>query len=148
MAYIRSTSRAALAVGILTLSLASTASGESFRTVMQGLAIEMNRVQSALFVEDFATIVDAADAIVDHPRPSPDERRRILAAVEPHIDEFRSLDQQVHEAAENLADAASDRDLEMTIRYHGRLVAACIACHSAFREDVVGTLSSEDVPDR
>ncbi|WP_018949228.1 cytochrome c [Thioalkalivibrio sp. ALMg11] len=144
----RTTGSATLVLALLVMPLASTASAESFQSVMQDLADDMNRVQSALFVEDFDAVTEAAEAIADHPRPSLGERRRMLSAVGTRVGEFRSLDQQVHEAAKNLADAARDQDLDTAIRYHGRLVNACIACHSAFRDEVVNALSPEAAAER
>ncbi|OOC48546.1 MULTISPECIES: cytochrome c [Thioalkalivibrio] len=140
--------RATLVVAVLAMPLASTASADTFQSVMQGLTDDMNRVQSALFVEDFTAITEAAEAIADHPKPSLGERRRVLSAVGSRVSEFRALDQRVHGAAEGLADAARDQDLDKSIRYHGRLVNACIACHSAFRDEVVSALSPEDAPKR
>ncbi|ADC72805.1 hypothetical protein TK90_2315 [Thioalkalivibrio sp. K90mix] len=148
MSFPRATSRAALVVAVLAMPLASTAAAETFQSVMQGLADDMNRVQSALFVEDFATVTEAAEAIADHPKPSLGERRRVLSAVGSRVSEFRALDQQVHDTAEGLANAARDQDLDQSIRYHARLVNACIACHSAFRDDVVSALSPENAPER
>ncbi len=145
---IRNAGGIALALGILGTTLASTASANDFRGIMKGLANDMNRVQSALFVEDFDTVIVAAEAIADHPKPSSGERRRVMAAVGPRVSEFRGLDQEVHDTAKGLADAARDQDLDQSIRYHGRLVDACIACHSAFRDEVVSALSPEGAPER
>ena len=148
MPFPRATSRAALVVAVLAMPLASTAAADTFQSVMQGLADDMNRVQSALFVEDFDTATEAAEAIADHPKPSLGERRRVLSAVGSRISEFRALDQRVHETAKGLANAARDQDRDQSIRYHGRLVNACIACHSAFRDEVVSALSPENAPER
>ncbi|WP_019593500.1 cytochrome c [Thioalkalivibrio sp. ALM2T] len=148
MSCIHAKKLAALIVAALALPLAGTVSADTFQSVMQGLADDMNRVQSALFVEDFDTVTEAARAIADHPKPSLGERRRVLSAVGTRVGEFRAMDQQVHEAAQGLADAALDQDLDKSIRYHARLVNACIACHGAFRDDVVSALSPDNAPER
>ncbi|MGM0554027.1 MAG: cytochrome c [Pseudomonadota bacterium] len=145
---IRNASGIALALGILGTTLASTASANDFRSIMKDLANDMNQVQSGLFVEDFDTVIEAAEAIADHPKPPSGERQRVMAVVGPRVSEFRTLDQQVHETANGLADAARDQDLDQSIRYHGRLVNACTACHSAFRDEVVSALPPEDAPER
>ncbi|WP_018862694.1 cytochrome c [Thioalkalivibrio sp. ALJ3] len=151
MSHTRAATRTVLVVAALAMPLASTAAAETFQSVMQGLADDMNRVQSALFVEDFATVTEAAEAIADHPKPSLGERRRVLSAVGNRVSEFRGMDQQVHDTAEQLADAAREQDLDRAIRYHGRLVTECIACHSAFRDKVssdLSRLSPDNAPER
>lgn len=61
MSHTRAATRTALVVAALAMPLASTASADTFQSVMQGLAKDMNRVQSALFIEDFATATEAAE---------------------------------------------------------------------------------------
>jgi cytochrome c556 len=116
--------------------------GPTFQEIMQGLGEDMNRVATGIFMEDFAAIERAAEAVAHHPRPSSAEHRRIVAAVGPDVERFRSVDQAVHGGAEGMLEAARARDMDGVLHHHGEVMRGCVACHTAFRARL--TPSSRD----
>ncbi len=113
----------------------------TFRDVMQGLAQEMERVNAALFVEDFATLAAAAEAIADHPSPSLAERRRVMMALGPGMVKLKAADTVVHDAAQALRAAAEAGDMESALVHQHSVMKGCIACHDAFRSRLKDALA-------
>lgn len=132
--------RAALAlVAVSWIAGAAAQEGPTFKMIMQGLAEDMNRLNAAIFAEDFEAIERYASAIAHHPRPSPAERARLMDAVGPDMELFQSIDRSVHGGAGEMADAARVGDMDSVLRYHARVMQGCVACHSAFRDQLART---------
>jgi cytochrome c556 len=143
MSVTRTMSRVTLAVLAATWAAVALAQeGPTFKEIMQGLAEDMNRLNAAIFAEDFDAIERSAAAIAHHPRPSPAERGRLMDAVGPDVELFQSIDRSVHGGAEEMADAARVGDMDGVLRYHGKVMQGCVTCHSAFRD----RLARPDVP--
>jgi cytochrome c556 len=132
--------RAALALVALSwIAGAAAQEGPTFKVIMQGLAEDMNHLNAAIFAEDLETIERYASAIAGHPRPSPAERQRLMDAVGPDMALFQSIDRSVHGGAGEMADAARVGDMDGVLRYHAKVMQGCVACHSAFRDQLTRT---------
>ncbi|ACL71401.1 conserved hypothetical protein [Thioalkalivibrio sulfidiphilus HL-EbGr7] len=129
--------RAALAlVAVSWIAGAAAQEGPTFKVIMQGLAEDMNHLNTAIFAEDFEAIERYASAIAHHPRPSPAERQRLMDAVGPRMELFQSIDRSVHGGAGEMADAARVGDMDGVLRYHAKVMQGCVTCHSAFRDQL------------
>ncbi|OOG24114.1 hypothetical protein B1C78_09310 [Thioalkalivibrio denitrificans] len=137
MTFSNSVRRTALAlVAASWLAGAAAQEGPTFKEIMVGLGEDMNHLNAAIFAEDFEAIERYAAAIAHHPRPSPAERQRLMDAVGPRIELFQSIDRSVHGGAAEMADAARVGDMDGVLRYHARVMQGCVACHSAFRDQL------------
>ena len=116
---------------------AAAQEGPAFKEIMQGLAEDMNHLNAAIFAENFEAIERYASAIAHHPRPSPAERARLMEAVGPRVELFQSIDHSVHGGAGEMADAARVGDMDGVLRYHARVMQGCVACHAAFRDELM-----------
>ena len=114
--------------------IADEASGAmSLKQVMQGLGEDMNSLNTAIFNEDYPAMVKLAGRIADHPKPSAAERLQILSTLGADAGRFRGHDHQVHEDGAALVVAAQAEDMSGVLRYQGRIMQGCVACHAEFR---------------
>ncbi|MEO7053688.1 MAG: cytochrome c [Rhizomicrobium sp.] len=102
--------------------------------IMRDLAQDMQAIAAAIAHEDWPKAAIVAARIADHPQPPFSEKLRILAFVGNDTPRFRSYDQQVHQAAQQLAQAAQRADGTATISAFATLQTACLGCHQQFRQ--------------
>ena len=105
----------------------------SLQAIMQKLGQDMNRLNEAIFADDYAAMERSAAAIADHPRPPAEERARILGKLGEDAPRFRAADHNVHEAARALGDAASQQEMLQVLQFYHQLMQGCVACHTEFR---------------
>ena len=114
----------------------AAAPDSSLLGIMQGLERDMDRVQHALWRDDFALLREAARAVADHPRVTADERTAIAAVLGPDMQAFAAADARVHDTAVELSEHAEAGDRGAVLEALGRLQEACVGCHVPFRERV------------
>lgn len=104
----------------------------TLRAVMQELGEQFQRLSTAILVEDFKSIEEAARAIQGHPLPD-----EIVAAVKGKLGRsfgtFERIDEQSHHAATDLARRAAAKDIAGSAKAFGRLAEGCVSCHKQFR---------------
>ncbi|MFT5145209.1 MAG: hypothetical protein ACI80V_002907 [Rhodothermales bacterium] len=114
----------------------STVQTRPLRFLMVGLGQDMSRLSDGLWHEDFQMIEAAARGIAEHPRITPPEVAAIKAALGGGFEQFVAIDGMVHDTATELAEAAVERNQGRVMELQGKLMQACVACHSGYREDV------------
>lgn len=102
--------------------------------IMRQLAEDMAAMQSALWLEDFATVERHASAIADHAHISAEEVARIQTALGAEMPQFESFDAAVHDAAVQMHEAARERDTDAVLDRLAEVQRGCVACHERFRE--------------
>lgn len=102
--------------------------------IMQDLGKNMQGVADGIAREDWPAVATLAARIADHPQPPLAEKLRILAFVGKDTRRFRDYDQQNHEAAQWLAQAARRADGAATITAFANVQTACLGCHQQFRK--------------
>ncbi|HSK19464.1 MAG TPA: cytochrome c [Longimicrobiales bacterium] len=102
--------------------------------IMRHLAEDMAAMQSALWLEDFATVEQHASAIADHAHMSAEEVARIRTELGAEMPQFESADAAVHEAAVQMHEAARERDTDAVLDRLADVQRGCVACHERFRE--------------
>ena len=110
------------------------------RLLMVGLGQDMSRVNDGIWHEDFRMIQQAADAIANHPRISPEEMVAIKNALGNRFAMFVGHDRMVHDTATRLATAATQESMIDVMRYHSELTQFCVACHTNYRAEVRSAL--------
>ena len=130
--------RTALLASLVMLALPAIAStGETtLKVIMQELRQNFLEVSDGFLLDDFDKIAEGALAIAEHPRIPADQVQRVADELGPEMAVFKNFDVQVHELSLELYKAAKERDRDASVSAYQRMVAACFACHSAYRERV------------
>lgn len=127
-----------LAVGTLAGVDATEPDGKSapmaLTGIMQDLSTDMQGITDGIAREDWPAVAKLAARIADHPQPPLAEKLRILTFTGKDASRFRSYDQQAHQAAQWLAQAAQLRDGTAAIAAFANVQGACLACHQNFRQ--------------
>lgn len=126
------------ALGLLSVAPLVRGESVSLKDIMQQLESSWLELNSALLREDLTAAAVAAVAIADHPKPDAAERLRVLTLVGERAAEFRSWDSAVHDAASELARAASENDSKAAQSAYHKVLDGCLGCHRAFRDKFRG----------
>lgn len=122
------------------LTLAEEAQQVTFKSVMQGLLTDTQQITKGIVLEDFALIQQAAEKIVDHPKPDLAVRMKLVKAMGSEMGKFKAKDTVVHDSAVKLVEAAKAKDMLAISKEYQVLVNGCLACHSSFKEKVANIL--------
>ena len=119
----------------------ASSAGTSTRVVLPGLfaimaGLEQNlaQVSRGIWLEDFAGIQAAAEAVAGHPTVPPEELERVSEALGADLARFREWDKTVHDLAVRIAEAAKGQEMGPVLSADAELRAGCVGCHSEFRE--------------
>lgn len=102
--------------------------------VMQKLGQDMQTVTGAISREDWSEVSRLAPGIAHHAEPPLTEKARILAWLGTDAGKFRGFDNQVHEAATVMGEAAAQGDGKAVIGAFAKVQQGCLACHQEFRK--------------
>ena len=116
---------------------ASPAKSMALRAVMKSLGRNMQTMTDAISKEDWAVVAETASKIAHHAEPPPPERRLIIDWLGSNSETFEALDEQTHEAAQAVREAAEGGDDQKVIETFARLQNSCLACHQRFRKPFV-----------
>jgi hypothetical protein len=94
-------------------------------------------------MDDFTKVAEGALAIAEHPRVPAADVERIAEELGAEMPVFTNFDVQVHELSLEMYEAARDGDRVAALEAYQGMVAACIACHTAYRERVGAVLNDE-----
>lgn len=104
------------------------------RRIMQDLGSGMQSAVDAIAREDWARVAAIAPRIASHPEPPTEEKVRIITLMGAEAGRFRGFDQQSHDAARLLGQAAEKRDGEGVIAAFAKVQGACLGCHQNYRQ--------------
>lgn len=107
------------------------------KDIMQGLEGDLAMLAHGIWVEDQEVVRQAARRIADHPKVIPTQMVAIQTALGSGFPTFVAHDQDVHQAALALAEAA-DAMMSVPELFEGylRIQTGCLSCHLAFRARV------------
>ena len=112
----------------------TTAEPMELRRIMRELGKNMQVVTDAISREDWVRVTDTAPHIAEHPQPPLGEKMRILGFVGSDAGRFKRFDEQTHQAARALEQAAKRGDGQSVIASFAALQNSCLACHQNFRK--------------
>ena len=107
------------------------------RRIMQELGKNMQAVTDGISREDWRLVAETAPRIAEHPQPPLAEKVRILAFAGSDAGRFRRFDEQTHQAARTVEQAAKQGDGQAVITAFATLQNGCLACHQSFRKPFV-----------
>ncbi len=115
----------------------ATAAPMELRRIMQELGKDMQVVTDGIAREDWERVAKTAPKIADHRQPPFAEKMRILAFAGSNAGRFKRFDEQTHQAATALEQAARRGDGQVAIASFATLQNSCLACHQEFRKPFV-----------
>jgi cytochrome c556 len=127
---------AALYLAFATCS-AHAAEPLELQRVMKELGKHMQTVTDGISREDWDTVARTAPLIAEHPQPPLTEKMRIMAFMGSDMSRFKAFDGKTHEAAEEMAKSAREKNGQKVIDSFHKLQSACLSCHQTFRAPFV-----------
>ncbi len=130
-------------VGFWLLALGPAAAEEStktrgdslaLRTIMKDLGSDMQAIVGGIAREDWESVAEVAPRVADHPQPPLFEKMRILSFIGSEVGQFKEYDEQVHQAARTLGEAAHRKDGRAVIEAFAQVQGSCLGCHQSFRK--------------
>ena len=109
----------------------------ALRKIMSDLGQEMQAVTDGLAREEYANVEQAAQAIAEHPQPPLSEKVRIIGFVGTRMAQFKAYDQQTHDHASAIIEAARQQNAPAAIDAFRALQLSCHGCHQDFRRSFV-----------
>ncbi len=100
--------------------------------IMKDLGKNMQTVTDGISREDWALVDKASRLIADHPQPPLTEKMRIMGFMGANMGKFKNFDGQTHEAANEVAKAAQEKDGQKVISSFQKLQTSCLGCHQAY----------------
>jgi cytochrome c556 len=127
----------AFTTAIVCISFASinaqAAESRVLQKIMKDLGKNMQTVTDGISREDWALVDKASRLIADHPQPPLTEKMRIMGFMGANMGKFKNFDGQTHEAANEVAKAAQEKDGQKVISSFQKLQTSCLGCHQAYR---------------
>lgn len=128
------------ALAVVALPGTAVTSDTTLKTIMQEMRLNFLDISDGFLLDDFEKIAEGALAIAEHPRIPPEQVQRVADELGAEMPVFKNFDVQVHELSLEIYKAAKDRDRAAAVTAYQGMVAACFACHAAYRERVAAVL--------
>lgn len=108
---------------------------ERLLPMMQELMVQMNRINTGMYMRDFRLIDTTAHNIAHHPKIAKLQLEKIKKALGPEIKKFQYYDLQiVHHHADSLSMAAQRENMEEVLEHYQIVQQGCVNCHTDFRD--------------
>ena len=131
------------ALAVVALPGTAVTSDTTLKTIMQEMRLNFLDISDGFLLDDFEKIADGALAIAEHPRIPPEQVQRVADELGAEMPVFKNFDVQVHELSLEIYKAAKERDRAAAVTAYQGMVAACFACHAAYRERVAAVLAEK-----
>lgn len=100
-------------------------------------------------IEELDTIAAASRRVADHPKVTSEDRTAIQTSIGQEFAAFVAFDQDVHAAAIELVDAATDgATIADLLATYVRIQDGCVGCHDRFRARVTAARVALEGSDR
>lgn len=118
-----------------------TSERPELKEIMQQLRNNLVDISDGLLLDDFEQVSRGAVAIAQHPQIPAAQIQLVAAELGPEMAAFKQLDILVHDLSIETDAAARLLDRDAVISGYQRLIEACLACHSTYKERVAAVLS-------
>lgn len=130
-----------IAASLISIALAAShvqaAESLELQKIMKDMGRHMQIVTDGISREDWETVARTAPLIANHPQPPLTEKMRIMAFMGSDMPRFKAFDGSTHEAAEEMARSAQEKNGQKVIDSFHKLQSACQSCHQTFRAPFV-----------
>lgn len=134
---------AAVAIVLVVLGNGAVVAAEpTLKEIMQGLRDSLVAMTDGLLLEQPEVVARAATEIAEHAPISAAERSVIKTTLGTDMPGFAQFDQRVHALSLAIRDAASQGALQRAERDYQQMLAACFACHTAYKARVGDALAT------
>lgn len=126
-------------VSILVVALGGStavANEPSLKDIMQGLRDSLVAMTDGLLLGEPDTVAQAASKISGHAPISDRERPIIIKTLGSEMPGFAQLDERVHALSISIGEAAARDELGRAEQEYQQMIAACLACHTAYKARV------------
>lgn len=125
----------AISTTVLTLTMTNAQADEplQLKIIMKDLGKNMQIVTDGISREDWALVESTSHLIAEHPEPPLAEKVHIMGFMGTNMRKFKEFDGQTHDAANEMAKTAQEKNGQKVISAYQRLQSSCLDCHQAFR---------------
>ena len=102
--------------------------------IMRGLERDMAAVDAGLWMENPQAVAAAARRVAEHPSVTLEYREAIQEALGDEFPAFVAYDQEVHDAAQLVAERAeAGAPIAELLEFQHEVARGCVGCHTEFR---------------
>lgn len=113
------------------------------RAIMKDLGDRVEKITRGINTGDFEMVEKNALLVAEHEKPSMIERMKILGFLKTESAKFKSIDDQLHDEAVKLAEAARKKDYDGVLTSFSGIMKGCVNCHSNYRQKIVDNFYEE-----
>lgn len=117
-----------------------TAEEGTLKSVMQQLGKDYAALNQAILTDNFDNAKKAAHKIANHEKPSMSQKMKIMAGLRTEMPAFKKADDKVHDIAVEIEEAANSKNMPLLIKRQSKMLSACMACHTSYRNRVIQIL--------
>lgn len=115
----------------------------SLKTIMRLIMTDMDLINEGIYTQDFLLIQEGSAAINAHPPLSDKTRALIKRTLKENMPAFAQYDKIVHDHADSLNVAASNKDMKKVLEQYHIIESGCVACHASFRDPIRDAIAKD-----
>ncbi len=105
--------------------------------MMQKLMVQMNRINTGIYMQDYRLIDTTAHNIAHHPKIARSQMKKIKKVLGSEIKKFVYYDlQMVHSHADSMSMAARRENMQQVLEHYEIVQRGCVNCHVDFRTEL------------
>lgn len=102
--------------------------------MMKTLMVQMNRINTGIYMEDYTLIDTTAFNIAHHPKIATEQLKKIKKALGKQMKTFKRYDlKMVHSHADSMSLAAQQKNMQKVLDHYEIVQRGCVGCHIDFR---------------
>lgn len=107
------------------------------QTIMRLIYADIQIINEGIYTENFKLIEQGAAAINEHPPLSDETRALVKETLGERMPAFGRYDKLVHDTADSLKAAATERNMESVLEKYQIIQQGCVSCHASFRDEII-----------
>jgi hypothetical protein len=111
-------------------------------TIMRLIYADIQIINEGIYTENYALIEQGAAAINEHPPLSDETKSLVKKTLGERMQAFGQYDKLVHDTADSLKVAATERNMESVLEKYQIIQQGCVSCHASFRNEIIRARTS------
>ena len=113
--------------------------------MMKTLMVQMNRINTGIYMEDYELIDTTAHNIAHHPKIASEQLKKIKKALGKQMKAFKRYDlTMVHRHADSMSLAAQQKNMQKVLDHYEIVQRGCVGCHIDFRSKLKNVLHPQN----
>jgi hypothetical protein len=112
------------------------------QTIMRFIYADIQIINEGIYTENFKLIEQGAAAINEHPPLSDETKSLVKKTLGERMQAFGQYDKLVHDTADSLKVAATERNMESVLEKYQIIQQGCVSCHASFRNEIIRARTS------